>query len=74
MKDSAKFLNPGECYFDQRCGLASAIVDSDNEILFNLAQRCGDIPVALDLGLQNPDVPQLFVVARHSSDVPILFA
>jgi hypothetical protein len=39
--------------------------DPDNEVLFNLAQRRDDLPVPLDLGFQNPDVPQVFVVAGH---------
>jgi hypothetical protein len=57
MEDSAELLNPGECYFNRRSGLPSAVVDPDNEVLFNLAQRRSDLPVALNLGFQNPDVP-----------------
>jgi hypothetical protein len=67
MQDFAKFLNPGERRLDQRGGLPNAVVNPDNEVLLNLAQRRGDLPVAIDLGLQDPDVPsQLFVKrVRH---------
>jgi hypothetical protein len=57
MKDSAKFINLGERCFNHRHGLLSAVVDPDNEVLFKLAQRRGDLPVALNLGFQSPDVP-----------------
>jgi hypothetical protein len=54
MKDSAKFINLDKCCLDQRCGLLSAVVDPDNEVLFKLAQRCGDIPVAPRSGIPEP--------------------
>jgi hypothetical protein len=67
MKDSAKFINLGEGYFGQRHGFLSAVVDPDHQVLFKLAQRRGDLPVALNLGFQNPDVPQMFVVSHTDS-------
>ena len=50
MKDFAKLVDPSECCLDQRSGLLSTVVDPDNKVLLNLAQRRDDLPVALDLG------------------------
>ena len=69
MEDSAELLNPGKRRLDQRHGLLSAVVDPDHEVLLKLAQRRGDLPVALDLGFQNSNVPQLFVLVRRASPV-----
>jgi len=69
MQDSAKLLNLGERCFNHRHGLLSTVVDPDHEVLFKLAQRRGDLPVALDLGFQNSNVPQLFVLVRRASPV-----
>jgi hypothetical protein len=57
MKDSAKLVDPGEGYFDQRGGLLSPVVDPNHQVIFNLAQRRNNLLVALDLGFQHPDVP-----------------
>ena len=62
MKDSAELINLGERHLGQRHGLLSAVVDPGSEIVAEIAQRRDDLLVGLDLGLQDPDVPQMFVV------------
>jgi hypothetical protein len=58
MKDFAEFINPRSGHFDHRNGLLSAVVDPGDEVFLKLAERCDDLPVALNLGFQNPAMSQ----------------
>jgi hypothetical protein len=53
----AQILNPSERRLDQRHGFFGAVVDPDNEVFLKLTQRRSDLPVALDLSFEDPDVP-----------------
>ena len=60
MKDSAELLNPGKRRLNQCSGLAGALVDPDNKVLFKITQRRGDLLVVLDLRFQDANMPQMF--------------